>query len=243
MSITSAIYDAGFNAANQFYENAAVRLGMTPSAYREGGVDASIYFAVGQCSLEAILVATTQKGVCAIPFGDDPDRMMHDLQDRFPNAELIGGDAAFVAANDKGLAAVLLGDSVSRLRRELVRNFPHAELTEDAGALVETVAKVVSAVNVPGTGHDLPLGLHGSEVEIAVWQALRQMPPGETRSHGQIAKTLPMATTAQGVGAACAANIMAVIVPCHRVKADGSVSGYRWGVPRKRQLLEMERAA
>lgn len=148
------------------------------------------------------------------------------------------------AVNDKGLAAVLLGDNPARLHCDLVRSFPNTELAEDAAALAETLAKVVVAVDVPGTGLDLPLDLHGSEVEITVWQALRQIPPGETRSYGQIAKSLAVPATAQEVGAACAANVVAVIVPCHRVvKADGSISGYRWGVSRKRRLLEMERAA
>ncbi len=148
------------------------------------------------------------------------------------------------AVNDKGLAAVLLGDSAIRVRHELARSFANAEPREDAAALAETLAKVVRAVDVPGAGLDLALDLRGSDVEIAVWRALREIPPGETRSYGQVAKTLPMTATAQDVSAACAANVMAVIVPCHRVvKADGSISGYRWGVPRKRRLLQMERAA
>jgi AraC family transcriptional regulator of adaptative response/methylated-DNA-[protein]-cysteine methyltransferase len=96
-SVTHAIYEAGFNASSRFYEGAAERLGMTPSAYRKGGVDAAIHFAVGECSLGAVLVGMTAKGVCAIAFGDDPDALVRDLQDRFPKAELIGGDTAFEA--------------------------------------------------------------------------------------------------------------------------------------------------
>ena len=94
-SVTSAIYDAGFNAPSRFYEQSAERLGMTPTAYRKGGADVRVHFAVGQCSLGAILVAATERGICAICFGDDPDRLVRDLQDRFPKAELTGGDAAF----------------------------------------------------------------------------------------------------------------------------------------------------
>ena len=102
----------------------------------------------------------------------------------------------------------------------------------------------MAAINAPGTECDVPLDMHGSAVEMAVWQALRRIPAGETRSYGQIAETLPVTATAQEVGAACAANVLAVVVPCHRVvKADGSISGYRWGVSRKRRLLAMERAA
>ena len=114
----------------------------------------------------------------------------------------------------------------------------------DAGALAETLGMVVAAMNSPGAEIDLPLDMRGSAIEMAVWRALRQIPAGETRSYGQIAKTLPLPAKAQDVGAACAANVLAVVVPCHRlVKADGSISGYRWGVSRKRQLLKMERAA
>lgn len=149
-----------------------------------------------------------------------------------------------VAVGDRGLAAVFLGDSRDRLCRELVRSFPGCELLESEDALADTLAGVVSAVNAPGTGFGLPLDMHGSDIEMAVWEALCRIPRGETRSYGQIAKALPVAATAQEVGAACAANVLAVVVPCHRVlKADGSISGYRWGVPRKRQLIEMERAA
>ncbi len=96
-SVTQAIYAAGFNAPSRFYEGAAERLGMTPSAYRKGGLGAAIRFAVGQCSLGAILVAATEKGVCTIAFGDEPDALVRALEDRFPKAELIGGDPAFEA--------------------------------------------------------------------------------------------------------------------------------------------------
>jgi AraC family transcriptional regulator of adaptative response/methylated-DNA-[protein]-cysteine methyltransferase len=151
---------------------------------------------------------------------------------------------ALAAVGDKGLIAVLLGDSKDYLYRELRRCVPQGDLIEDAASLAETLAKVVLAVNAPGAGFDLPLDMHGSGIEMAVWQSLRQIPAGETRSYGQIAKALPVAATAQEVGAACAANVLAVLIPCHRVvKADGSISGYRWGVSRKRQLLAMERAA
>ena len=162
---------------------------------------------------------------------------------RFAHGETCLGTVV-AAVGDQGLAAVFLGDNQARLHRELVRTFPQAKLIEDAGALVETLGKVVAAMNSPGAEIDLPLDMRGSDVEMAVWRALRQIPAGETRSYGQIAKTLPLPATAQDVGAACAANLLAVVVPCHPVvKVDGSISGYRWGVSRKRQLLKMERAA
>jgi AraC family transcriptional regulator, regulatory protein of adaptative response / methylated-DNA-[protein]-cysteine methyltransferase len=151
---------------------------------------------------------------------------------------------ALVAVSCRGVAAILLGDAKPRLRGELARAFPNSDLIDDEAGLAETLAEVVALIDHPGAGHDIAVDLRGSAVEMAVWQALRAIPIGETRSYGQLAKALPLAATAQEVGAACAANLLAVVVPCHRVlKADGSISGYRWGVHRKRRLLAMEKAA
>jgi AraC family transcriptional regulator, regulatory protein of adaptative response / methylated-DNA-[protein]-cysteine methyltransferase len=149
-----------------------------------------------------------------------------------------------IAMSDRGLAAVLLGKDRPRLQRELADAFPGAKLVEDAADLGDAVAKVTAYIDTPNASLDLPLDLRGSEVELAVWAALRAIPSGETRSYGAIAKELRVPATAQDVGAACAANRLAVVVPCHRVvKADGSISGYRWGVHRKRQLINMEGVA
>ncbi|MFZ0206646.1 MAG: methylated-DNA--[protein]-cysteine S-methyltransferase, partial [Roseiarcus sp.] len=138
---------------------------------------------------------------------------------------------ALVAVSHLGVAAILFGDAEPRLRNELARAFPDAELIEDEAGLAKTLASVVALIDHPGGGRDMALDLRGSAIEVAVWQALREIPIGETRSYGQLAKALPVAATAQEVGAACAANLLAVAVPCHRVlKADGSISGYRWGV-------------
>ena len=151
--------------------------------------------------------------------------------------------AVIAATSDKGVAAILIADDADRAMRELRNAFPDVTLAEDrslAGAAVEAATRLVDA---PQRGFDLPLDLRGSELELAVWQALRAIPVGETRSYGALAKALPVPATAQEVGAACAANRVAVAVPCHRVvKADGGISGYRWGVARKQQLIDMERA-
>ena len=149
-----------------------------------------------------------------------------------------------VAVSDRGVAAILLGQDCARLRGELARTFPNARLIENASKLQATLHAAVALADDPRAPFNVPLDLRGSELELAVWAALQAVPPGETRSYGQLAKTLPVAATAQEVGAACAANVLAVAVPCHRVlKADGSISGYRWGVHRKRRLLELEAAA
>lgn len=148
---------------------------------------------------------------------------------------------ALVAASARGIAAILLSDDRSRLRRDLAATFPDAQVIEDAGGFSELSARVAALIAQPNAGSDLPLDLRGSELELAVWEALRRIPVGETSTYGAIAKALPVAATAQEVGAACAANRIAVAIPCHRVvKADGSISGYRWGVQRKRRLINLE---
>ena len=201
-SVTDAIFDAGFNANSRFYEHADAMLGMKPTQYRAGGVDARIEFAIGESSLGAILVARSQRGVCAISLGDDADALLRELQDRFPRAELIGGDAGF-----------------ERL-----------------------IAQVVGLIEEPELGIDLPLDVRGTAVQQRVWRALRQIPPGETASYAQIAQRIGSPTSVRAVAGACAANTLAVAIPCHRVvRSDGGLSGYRWGVERKQALLERER--
>jgi AraC family transcriptional regulator, regulatory protein of adaptative response / methylated-DNA-[protein]-cysteine methyltransferase len=158
------------------------------------------------------------------------------------------GDTALgiivVAASTRGVAALFVGDDRAKLTRELKQAFPNAALILDQAGLTPTLAKAVALIATPHIATDMALDLRGSETEVAVWKALQAIPPGETRSYGVIAKTLPMAATAQDVGAACAANRIAVAVPCHRVvKADGSISGYRWGVQRKRRLINIEGVA
>lgn len=203
-TVTQAIYDAGYNASTRFYEASNARLGMTPATYRKGGPGAQIRFAVGQSSLGAILVAQTNKGVCAILLGDDPDQLVHDLQDRFPKAELIGGEANF-------------------------------ELT---------VARVVGMIETPGQVVDLPLDIRGTAFQQQVWQALRAIPAGKTASYADIAKAIGRPSTVRAVAQACANNTLAVAIPCHRVvRTDGGLSGYRWGIDRKRALLDREREA
>ncbi|WP_047304829.1 bifunctional DNA-binding transcriptional regulator/O6-methylguanine-DNA methyltransferase Ada [Pseudomonas fluorescens] len=200
-SVTDALYDAGFNSNSRFYEAADQLLGMKPSDYRAGGPNTDIRFAVGQCSLGAILVARSERGVCAILLGDDPNQLVEQLQDKFPRANLLGADADF-----------------ERL-----------------------VAQVVGFVEAPAIGLDLPLDLRGTAFQERVWQALKSIPAGSTASYAEIAQRIGAPKSMRAVAQACAANSLAVAIPCHRVvRSDGSLSGYRWGVERKRQLLERE---
>lgn len=203
-TVTAAIFEAGYNSNGRFYAESDRVLGMTPTRYRAGGIDTEIRFAIGACSLGAILVARSERGVCAIALGDDPDTLARELQDRFPNARLIGGDAAF-----------------ERL-----------------------VAQVVGLVEAPALGLDLPLDVRGTAFQRRVWQALRELPVGTTASYAAVAARIGAPTAARAVAQACAANPLAVAIPCHRVvRTDGALSGYRWGVERKRALLAREAAA
>ena len=149
-----------------------------------------------------------------------------------------------VAESMHGVVALFIGDDRAKLLRDLKDAFPEAEFVLDRTGLAQTIAKAVALVDAPQLGADLTLDLRGSPVEVAVWKALQAIPSGETRTYGAIALDLPMKATAQDVGAACAANRIAIAVPCHRVvKSDGSISGYRWGVQRKRRLINMEGVA
>lgn len=202
-SVTGAIHGSGFGSNGRFYEGADAMLGMTPTQFRDGGRDVQIRFAVGQCTLGSILVAASARGICAILIGDDPDELARDLQDRFPRADITGGDAGF-----------------ERL-----------------------VAQVVGFVEAPALGLDLPLDVRGTAFQQRVWSALRRIPAGRTVSYADIARRIGAPQSVRAVAGAVAANPIAVAIPCHRViRTDGSLSGYRWGVERKKALLEREAA-
>ena len=200
-TVTEAIYDSGFSSSGRFYAAAPQRLGMTPKSFRAGGAGETVRFAIGETSLGSLLVAATDKGIAAIQFGDDPEQLLHELQDRFPKAYLVGGDASFE----------------------------------------QLVGGVVACVENPTAGLDLPLDVRGTAFQQRVWQALRQIPVGATASYSDIAERLGMPKAARAVARACAANAIAVAIPCHRVVCnDGALSGYRWGIARKRALLNRE---
>ena len=203
-ALTDAIYGAGFGSGSRFYDSSTEILGMAPASYRRGGRAEIIRFALGECSLGSILVAATEKGVCAILLGDDPDGLLRDLEKRFANARLVGGDEAFEGR----------------------------------------VARVIALVEAPALGHDLPLDVRGTAFQQRVWQALQAIAPGSTASYAEIADRVGAPGAARAVAQACGSNPVAVAIPCHRVvRRDGALSGYRWGVERKRVLLEREAEA
>jgi AraC family transcriptional regulator of adaptative response/methylated-DNA-[protein]-cysteine methyltransferase len=201
-SVTEALLDAGYNSSGRFYAESQRILGMTPARYRRGGAGTEIRFAVGECSLGAILVAMSPLGVCAIFLGDDPQALICDLQNRFARAHLVGGNEAFE----------------------------------------QFVAQVVGFVEAPALGLDLPLDIRGTAFQQRVWQALQDIPFGAQVSYSEMAQRIGAPKAVRAVAGACAANPLAVVIPCHRVvRSDGSLSGYRWGVGRKAELLRRER--
>jgi AraC family transcriptional regulator of adaptative response/methylated-DNA-[protein]-cysteine methyltransferase len=152
--------------------------------------------------------------------------------------------SVLVANSDKGICAILLGGNPDTLARDLRRRFPHTHLTAGGAEFEKLVGEVVRLVENPSRSFDLPLDVRGTAFEQRVWQALRTIPAGSTASYGDIARRIGSPNSAREVGQACAANTIAVAIPCHRViKSDGSLSGYRWGVDRKRSLLEREAVA
>ncbi|QHP57255.1 bifunctional DNA-binding transcriptional regulator/O6-methylguanine-DNA methyltransferase Ada [Pectobacterium carotovorum] len=200
-TVTAAIAAAGYDASGRFYADAGAHLGMTPTAFQNRGKGMTIRFAVGRCSLGEVLVAESEKGICAILLGDDPESLLHALQEMFANAHLVGGDATFE----------------------------------------QRMAQVVGFVDDPAIGLTLPLDIRGTAFQQRVWQALRAIPAGETLSYREVAERIGSPAAVRAVAGACAANRLAVAIPCHRVvRHDGALSGYRWGIVRKRALLEKE---
>lgn len=148
------------------------------------------------------------------------------------------------AVTDKGLAAVLLGDHAPSLERDLATRFPKARLVRDAVALAPTMTAVSARLADPAAALDIPLDPRGGPLAQAVWTALRAIPAGTTTSYGALARAIGRPGAARAVAQACAANPLAVVTPCHRVvRAGGEISGYRWGVERKRALRAREAAA
>jgi len=201
-TVTEAIYGAGFQSNGRFYASATEVLGMTPTKFRDGGDGLTIRFAFGTTSLGSILVASTDKGVCAIFIDDDRDALVRELQERFPDAELVGGDTEFE----------------------------------------QIVAQVVAFVEEPQIGFTLPLDIRGTAFQQRVWQALREIPLGTTVTYTDIARKIGKPKAVRAVGAACGANHIGVLIPCHRVVGtNGKLTGYRWGVERKKELLRREK--
>ena len=200
--VATAIYESGFGSSRALYEKATQKLGMTPAAYRKGGKNLTISFVTADSHLGKLLVAATERGVCAVAFGE----------------------------------------TAEQLTATLAREFPAAEIQPDEGGLEDYVRAVVEYLDGQRRSLDLPLDLQATAFQLQVWAELRRIPFGETRSYKEIAERLGNARAVRAVARACASNPVALVNPCHRVVgATGRLSGYRWGIERKKMLLDKER--
>jgi AraC family transcriptional regulator of adaptative response/methylated-DNA-[protein]-cysteine methyltransferase len=201
-SVTGALYDAGFGSSSRLYEHAPSELGMTPATYGRGGRGATINYTITRSPLGRLLVAATERGVCAVKLGDSDEALESDLRKEYPAAEIKRMDAA-------------LRRSVELLLDYLAGKQPHL---------------------------DLPLDIQATAFQWQVWEKLRAIPYGKTRSYGEVAKAMGRPKAVRAVARACASNPVALVIPCHRViREDQSLGGYRWGLERKKKLLEQER--
>ena len=199
--VTSAIYGAGYGSSSRLYENASEQLGMTPAVYRRGGKGMIINYTIVNCHLGRLLVAATERGVCAISFGEEDGQLEYSL----------------------------------------AAEYPAAVLRRDERHINNWVDPLLNHLNGSQQHLDLPVDLQATAFQLRVWEELRRIPYGETRTYGDIARGLGRPTANRAVARACAANPVALINPCHRViRADGELGGYRWGLRRKKALLSME---
>ncbi|HEX7155132.1 MAG TPA: bifunctional DNA-binding transcriptional regulator/O6-methylguanine-DNA methyltransferase Ada [Thermoanaerobaculia bacterium] len=201
-TVTDAIYESGYGSSSRLYAQTNARLGMTPKVYRDGGRGMHIHYTTVDTVLGRMLVALTERGVCAVSLGDDDDTLQEALEREYPNA--------------------------------------HLEQTTDP-ALTNAVNAIVAQLEGRASAIDLPLDVQATSFQLRVWNALRQIPYGETRTYAEIAAAIGKPEAVRAVANACARNRVALVVPCHRVvRTDGARGGYRWGAARKETLLAKE---
>ncbi|MGA7155711.1 MAG: bifunctional DNA-binding transcriptional regulator/O6-methylguanine-DNA methyltransferase Ada [Acidobacteriaceae bacterium] len=212
LSITDAVYESGFSSSSRLYESSTQTLGMTPTAMKSGGAGETIHYATTDSPLGRLLVATTPRGLCAVLFADS---------DTDPDADLV------LQLRERFPQAVLR---------------PAPSTPDQPGDLTEALQFVHSQLTEHPSAQTLPFHVRATAFQQRVWQALLQIPRGETRTYSQIAESIGSPKAVRAVGTACGSNLLAVVVPCHRVVgSDGRLTGYRWGTDRKRQLLDLER--
>ncbi len=202
-SISGAMYGAGYSSTSRLYERASEQLGMTPATYKKGGRGAHMRHAIADSPLGRVLVAATERGVCAVYIGDDDGRLVAELGAEYPVAQIEADPSAL----GRWMGAIL--DYLSGRQRAL----------------------------------DLPLDIVATAFQLRVWELLRSIPYGETRTYSEMARELGSPKAARAVGRACATNPVSLVIPCHRaIRADGGLGGYRWGLGRKERLLAEEKA-
>ncbi len=202
-SVTRAMYDAGYSSSSRLYERTASQLGMTPDKYRRGAIAAPIRYTCADSPLGRMLIAATDKGICAIQFANSDDELEHGLR----------------------------------------HEFPFANRKRDDGALREWKENLLRQMRGQRLNSALPLDIQATAFQRRVWSYLQKIPFGETRSYAAVAKGIGRPSATRAVARACATNPVAVAIPCHRVvRKGGEMGGYRWGVERKKALLDLEQA-
>src|SRR5579883_770630 len=205
-SVTRAMYDAGYSSSSRLYERTASQLGMTPDKYRRGAIAAPIRYTLADSPLGRMLIAATDKGICAIQFGNSDEELEQGLKHEFPFAQRRRDDDA-------------LRDQSAKLLQQMQGH------------------KVKSSSS-------LPLDIQATAFQRLVWTHLQSIPFGKTESYAEVAKAIGQPNATRAVARACASNRIAVAIPCHRVIGkDGKLTGYRWGVERKKKLLGIEKSA
>jgi AraC family transcriptional regulator, regulatory protein of adaptative response / methylated-DNA-[protein]-cysteine methyltransferase len=208
-SVTTALYAAGYGSSSRLYERTAAQLGMTPEKYRRGAVAAVVRYTIVRYT------------IAGSPLG----RML-------------------IAATDKGICAITFADSDEQLQQGLIREFPFAVRRRDDDAMAQWTASLTQIIHGQRPNPSLPLDIRATAFQRRVWEALQQIPRGETRSYSALARKIGMPKAARAVARACATNRIAVAIPCHRVvREDGTPGGYRWGIERKEHLLTLEKEA
>jgi AraC family transcriptional regulator of adaptative response/methylated-DNA-[protein]-cysteine methyltransferase len=203
-TVTMAMIEAGYGSSSRLYERASSHLGMTPATYQRGGPATQIRYTLAACPHGRLLLAGTERGICA----------------------------------------VYLGDEDAKLEAELANEFSAAEVRRDDDALSAWVSELVNHLGGRQPHLDLPLDVQATAFQWRVWQELRAIPYGSTRSYSEIARALGQPTATRAVARACATNPVSLVIPCHRVvREDGGLGGYRWGLERKEALLQQEKAA
>jgi AraC family transcriptional regulator of adaptative response/methylated-DNA-[protein]-cysteine methyltransferase len=237
--VTTALYDAGYSSSSRLYERAPEQLGMTPVAYRRGGLGMKIHYTIVDSEPGRLLVAATEKGICSVCLGDDDERLEAALLAEYPAAEVereLQSPQNGVNKADHGMPLL------TATQQEAVYQ-PGPKRSRDF-ALSEWVSELLCHLQGQQPHLDLPVDVQATAFQWRVWQELSAIPYGETRSYSEIARRLGDPDKRRAVAHACATNPVAIVIPCHRVvRSDGTPGGYRWGVERKERLLAREREA
>ena len=217
-NVTRAMYDAGYGSSSRLYEKTASQLGMTPDKYRRGAIAAAIRYTCADSPLGRMLIAATERGVCSIQFAQSDGELIEGLRREFPFAARKPDDGGLQAWVD----AVLRSMKGERMKGERMKG---------------------GSMKGGELDSSLPLDIRATAFQRRVWTYLQSIPFGATRSYSQVAKAIGRPSAVRAVARACATNPVAVAIPCHRVlRENGGLAGYRWGIGRKKTLLEMERA-